>query len=385
MGRSPQKVTTPIEHRLVGAHLMLKDSQASLNNDVLQDGSRRNVDSAVLSSHNDDGALEDNAATKVHISSDSEMVKLNQVGNAANSLLELSNLLEVTTELDERSRSKPRRVYDELTVAERVEVGLDEHEVGASLDWQETFSWDIDTVCVLEEADGGTDGCLKLQNGEVGLTLLVGWDRLLVGNDLEFESVILNDSLDSLQVHPDVVGVEVLELLDGLEFVDVLLWHLSDLKKSCLAFVVNDCTTLHVSLGLVCQFHDIFSLGLDHVLQNAQINDGAQVIGIRHEDVLNASFYKLVEHARVVERLKNVTMSWWVPIRQLRLEGLGSREEGVLEDSGISRLVEGQDVDVVAFVLLDDGGSVFVGVERVHEDEWDVDVVGPVKVLNLSD
>jgi hypothetical protein len=39
----------------------------------------------------------------------------------------------------------------------------------------------------------------------------------------------------------------------------------------------------------------------------------------------------------------------------------------------------------VVLVFLDDSGSVLVGVERVHEDEWDVDTVGLVEVLgNVS-
>lgn len=35
----------------------------------------------------------------------------------------------------------------------------------------------------------------------------------------------------------------------------------------------------------------------------------------------------------------------------------------------------------MVLVFLDDSGSVLVGVERVHEDEWDVDTVGLVEVL----
>ena len=39
----------------------------------------------------------------------------------------------------------------------------------------------------------------------------------------------------------------------------------------------------------------------------------------------------------------------------------------------------------MALVLLDDGLGVLVGVEGVHEDEGDVDVVGAVEVLDLAD
>lgn len=39
----------------------------------------------------------------------------------------------------------------------------------------------------------------------------------------------------------------------------------------------------------------------------------------------------------------------------------------------------------MALVLLDNGSSVIVGVERVHQDEGHVDTVGAVEVFNLTD
>ena len=74
-------------------------------------------------------------------------------------------------------------------------------------------------------------------------------------------------------------------------------------------------------------------------------------------------------------------MSWWVPSSLVGILGFWDGEKRLLVDSGVSRLVKGEDVDVVVLVLLDDSGSVLVGVERVHEDEWDVDVVLGVEVL----
>jgi hypothetical protein len=44
-------------------------------------------------------------------------------------------------------------------------------------------------------------------------------------------------------------------------------------------------------------------------------------------------------------------------------------------------LVESQNVDVVVLVFLDDSSSVIIGVERVHEDERDIDTVSRVEVL----
>lgn len=39
----------------------------------------------------------------------------------------------------------------------------------------------------------------------------------------------------------------------------------------------------------------------------------------------------------------------------------------------------------MALVLLDDGSGIIVGVERVHQDEGNVDVVCAVEVLDLAD
>ena len=113
-----------------------------------------------------------------------------------------------------------------------VQVRLDEHQIGAGLDWQETPAGNVDTVSIVEMTNGGSNGSLKLDNRDIRLALLVGWDGLVVWDDLHLELVVLHNSLDGLQVQPDVVGIEVLEFLDRLELVDVLLWHLSDFKKA---------------------------------------------------------------------------------------------------------------------------------------------------------
>jgi len=46
-------------------------------------------------------------------------------------------------------------------------------------------------------------------------------------------------------------------------------------------------------------------------------------------------------------------------------------------------LVESEDIDIVVLVFLDNSRGVLVGVERVHEDERDVDVVLRVEVLGV--
>ena len=87
-------------------------------------------------------------------------------------------------------------------------------------------------------------------------------------------------------------------------------------------------------------------------------------------------------HSR--QSVENVSVSWRVPVGLFALGGSGTWEERLLVNTWVSRLLKGENVDVVVLVLLDDSRSVLVGVERVHKDEGDVDVVFRVEVLGFS-
>ena len=312
------------------------------------------------------------------------MVQFDNTRNARNALLEVRDLLEVGSKLDHGDTAETVGVHDQLAVLQTVEIRLDQQEIRAGLDGQEATTGNVDTVAVLEMTDGGTHGGLELVDGLVGITLLVGGDGFLVGDDLHLEFVLLDHALDGTQVHPDVVGVEVLELLDGLELVDVLLGHLGNLQQTGLALVVDDGTTLDIGLGLVGQLHDVLGTGVGHVLQDPEVHDGTQVVRVGQEDVLDTALEELVEGTGVVEGLEHVTVTGRVPVLQGSVEALGGGQQRVLDDTGVTGLVEGDDVDVVALVLLDDGLGVLVGVERVHEDKGNVDIVGAVQVLDLA-
>lgn len=65
----------------------------------------------------DDSSPQCNVPTKVDITRDRQVVKFKNLGNLLESLLELRDLLEVVTKLNDRRRLKhPLLVDDELTV-----------------------------------------------------------------------------------------------------------------------------------------------------------------------------------------------------------------------------------------------------------------------------
>jgi hypothetical protein len=56
-------------------------------------------------------------------------------------------------------------------------------------------------------------------------------------------------------------------------------------------------------------------------------------------------------------------------------------EQALAVDTREAALVESEDLDVVVGVFLDDTLGILVCVERVHQDEGDIDFVGLIKVL----
>ena len=74
-------------------------------------------------------------------------------------------------------------------------------------------------------------------------------------------------------------------------------------------------------------------------------------------------------------------MPRWVPLRLVRGRVPRYGEERFLVDTWVPRLVEGEDLDVMVCVLLNDALRVLVRVERIHEDERYIDAVHFVKVL----
>lgn len=303
---------------------MLKETQASLDNHILKDGTGGNVNRAALVSNNDDGTLESHATGNVDSAGDGEVIKLNDPRNGRNVLLEVRDLLEMRSELDEGGVTEASRVLLELAVLDSIEVRLDEQKVGACLHRKETATRHVDTVSIAEVANSRTNSSLKLQDRDIGITLL---DSLAVGDDLKLEFVVLDDALDGLEVEPNVVRIEVSELLDGFKFVHMLLGDLGNLKETDGTLVIDDGTTLDVGLGFVGQLHNVLGIGLNHVLEDPQVDHGTKVVDIGKENDLDTPLQELIEDTRIVERLEDVTVAGGVPVGDGGVKVLWDGEE----------------------------------------------------------
>ena len=78
-------------------------------------------------------------------------------------------------------------------------------------------------------------------------------------------------------------------------------------------------------------------------------------------------------------------MTRGVPVLLIVIGTVWAREESFLEDSRVSRLVEGCNAELLIGILLDDSEGILVGVERSHEDEGDVNLVSSIQMLDLTD
>lgn len=171
---------------------------------------------------------------------------------------------------------------------EVVQARLDEQQIRARLYGQESGPGHVDTGGVLKVLDSGTDSGLQLDNSFSGIR------HLVVDDNLQVELVVVNHSLDRLQVDPNVVRVEDLELLDRLEVFHVVGRDLGNFEQSDLSVIVDNSTTLDIRLCLVGHFHNILGLLVDNALQDAEIDNGSQVVNVGNKDVFLAGVDELV-------------------------------------------------------------------------------------------
>lgn len=79
-----------------------------------------------------------------------------------------------------------------------------------------------------------------------------------------------------------------------------------------------------------------------------------------------------------------VTVTRRVPVLLVVSGSFWAWQQSLLEDTGVSRLVEGRDAQLLVSILFDDPEGIFVSVERSHEDQRDVHAMGGVEVLDLT-
>ena len=77
-------------------------------------------------------------------------------------------------------------------------------------------------------------------------------------------------------------------------------------------------------------------------------------------------------------------MSGRVPVLLVIVCGLRCRQERLLEDTRVPRLIERGDPELLVGILLDDAKRVLVSVKRGHQNEGDVDAVRRVQMLDLT-
>ena len=184
-----------------------------------------------MSGRTDDGASERHVASEIDITGDGKVVKLYDLRDFLEALLELldlneggclsafslsrnrklpggqknkaasrwsdchglhgTHLLKVIAQLDHRSRLKhPVLIDDELTMLERVDIALNQQQVGTALDGQETATRHVDPVCIPEMLDCRARSSLELYDR---LPVVV---HLGVNDDLEFHAFRVHDMLE---------------------------------------------------------------------------------------------------------------------------------------------------------------------------------------------
>ena len=103
------------------------------------------------------------------------------------------------------------------------------------------WKWNVEqsvTDGSFETFHGGADGSLQLDDIDAVV------QRLRIDDDLHVERLVLDDSLDRTQLHPQIVGVEELERLDRFEIFHLLFRHLGNFQQTQLVLVLNQRTTL---------------------------------------------------------------------------------------------------------------------------------------------
>lgn len=136
---------------------------------------------------------------------------------------------------------------------------------------------------------------------------------------------------------------EDLELANRLEVLDVITRDLSDFEKTYTSLVVDERTSLDISLGLVRHLHQELCTTLVHVFEDVLVDDGTQVVDVRDEEVFFSLREEFVDESRVHDRVEQISVTRGVPGGFVFESGTGSGEESLLVDTRVTRLVRTRD------------------------------------------
>mmetsp|Transcript_224 Transcript_224/g.582 ORF Transcript_224/g.582 Transcript_224/m.582 type:complete len:430 (-) Transcript_224:65-1354(-) len=245
----------------------------------------------------------------------------------------------------------------------RVQIALDEQQIRSSLHRKEARSRDVHAARVVKVRDRGANGGLELDD-------LVAVGFLQIFDDVERHLAARHQALDGLQAHPNVIGVEHLELGHRLELFEMVRRHLRDFEQSAFALVRDERSALDVRARLVRQLHAVLRAALAHHFENLGVDSRAEVVHVRHKHVLLTLREQRVDETRVVKRGIHITVAWRIPV--FFVEAVvrdRKRLKRVFDDARIPRLVERRNGDVRVLVLEDDLGGILVGVEAVHQQQ----------------
>src|SRR6266446_1087622 len=87
----------------------------------------------------------------------------------------------------------------------------------------------------------------------------------------------------------------------------------------------------------------------------------------------------------MMQRIVQVPVARRIPVFLVIVSFFWTGKQGLFEDAWIPRLIEGGDSELLICVLLNDSKRILMRIERGHEDEWNIDTLGGVEVLDLAD
>ena len=112
---------------------------------------------------------------------------------------------------------------------------------------------------------------------------------------------------------------------------------------------------------------------------------GTEIVRVRNKQIFLSIGNQLIEHTGVQQGVVKISVTGRVPVLLVVIGTTGAWEKSLLEDPGVSGLVEGSDAKLLVGILLDDSEGILMGVERSHEDEGDIHLIGGVQMFDLTD